>query len=296
MRCPKCHYLAFDSGERCRNCGYEFALALEAEDAPSPPELSIRATGPDGPLADLTLRPETPPGTRPRRRTTRGRPRSTERSTSDLPLFLDPDPANRAPLVRATPRAPLSVRATPARIRTPPPEMWSPPAAATGDDPSPPPGRTPVRDTPAGVTPRPELRPLATPADRVVAGCIDLVLVLAIDVGILYFTVRILDLPMAAILTLPRVPLLAFLALLNGGYFVVFTVAGGQTIGKMAKQIQVVGRDGTVHVGQAVTRTLGYFVSALPVGLGFVAMALGPDGVALHDRLADTRVVRCHPS
>ena len=26
MKCPKCGYLGFESGDRCRNCGYEFSL------------------------------------------------------------------------------------------------------------------------------------------------------------------------------------------------------------------------------------------------------------------------------
>src|ERR1051325_2638041 len=26
MKCPKCDYLGFDTGERCRNCGYDFSL------------------------------------------------------------------------------------------------------------------------------------------------------------------------------------------------------------------------------------------------------------------------------
>ena len=39
---------------------------------------------------------------------------------------------------------------------------------------------------------------------------------------------------------LPAVPMLAFLMLLCGGYFVLFTAAGGQTIGKMAAHIRVV--------------------------------------------------------
>ena len=34
MRCPKCHYISFDSGERCRNCGYDFSLSVDTrEDA-----------------------------------------------------------------------------------------------------------------------------------------------------------------------------------------------------------------------------------------------------------------------
>ena len=27
MKCPKCGYLGFESGDRCRNCGYDFSLA-----------------------------------------------------------------------------------------------------------------------------------------------------------------------------------------------------------------------------------------------------------------------------
>ena len=36
MRCPKCSYITFDSGERCRNCGYEFSFTMATGDAPDP--------------------------------------------------------------------------------------------------------------------------------------------------------------------------------------------------------------------------------------------------------------------
>ena len=26
MKCPKCSYLGFETGDRCRNCGYDFSL------------------------------------------------------------------------------------------------------------------------------------------------------------------------------------------------------------------------------------------------------------------------------
>ena len=44
MKCPKCLYIGFETGDRCKNCGYDFsllALADEAVDA-APPELAIR--------------------------------------------------------------------------------------------------------------------------------------------------------------------------------------------------------------------------------------------------------------
>jgi uncharacterized RDD family membrane protein YckC len=92
---------------------------------------------------------------------------------------------------------------------------------------------------------------------------------------------------------LPLLPLAAFFLLLNGGYFVAFTAVGGQSIGKMAVGIKVVGQeDGSVPLGQATLRTLAYLVSALPLGAGFVPGIIRPDRLALHDRLAHTRVVR----
>jgi uncharacterized RDD family membrane protein YckC len=44
MKCPKCEYLGFDTGDRCRNCGYDFSLM--AASAPEPAgELSLQTTG-----------------------------------------------------------------------------------------------------------------------------------------------------------------------------------------------------------------------------------------------------------
>jgi uncharacterized RDD family membrane protein YckC len=98
--------------------------------------------------------------------------------------------------------------------------------------------------------------------------------------------------------SLPMAPLVAFLALLNGGYLVTFVAAGGQTIGKMAAGTRVVPADPAalaaerVSFGQAVVRAAGYVVSILPAGLGFLPALAGRERRAVHDRLSDTRVVR----
>lgn len=103
---------------------------------------------------------------------------------------------------------------------------------------------------------------------------------------------------MADARALPVVPFLAFLLLLNGGYFAAFVAAGGQTIGKMASGIRVVpgGSNAESHervpVGSAIVRAAAYLVSALPAGVGFVPGLMSSDHRALHDRLADTRVVK----
>lgn len=67
----------------------------------------------------------------------------------------------------------------------------------------------------------------------------------------------------------------------------------GATPGKVLLELRVVdARSGErPALAQALVRYLGYFVSALPLGLGFVWAAVDREKAALHDRLARTRVV-----
>jgi len=41
MKCPKCSYLGFETGDRCKNCGYDFSLLLSGSPADDR-ELSLR--------------------------------------------------------------------------------------------------------------------------------------------------------------------------------------------------------------------------------------------------------------
>jgi len=89
MKCPKCQYIGFDTGDRCRNCGYEFALLLApshaADGAPEALDLTLHATAGGSPQA-----------------------------TPALPLFQDDNDPIDEPLVRtAAPRPPVAVRKTP---------------------------------------------------------------------------------------------------------------------------------------------------------------------------------------
>jgi hypothetical protein len=53
MKCPKCSYIGFEETDRCRNCGYEFALSDVHAAAPDMPMRYADDEG--GPLADLEL-------------------------------------------------------------------------------------------------------------------------------------------------------------------------------------------------------------------------------------------------
>ena len=127
---------------------------------------------------------------------------------------------------------------------------------------------------------------------RVLAALVDYAILLGIDVGVVYFTVRMAGLSMGEWRLLPIAPMLLFLALLKVAYFYSFTAVGGQTIGKMAAGTCVVADNGTpVDAARAMRRTSAGALSFLLLGLGFIPALFG-DGRALHDRLSGTRVIR----
>ncbi len=289
MRCPKCHYISFDSGDRCRNCGYDFSLATETPGNTTSLESDA---GPPTPLDDFALpdleRTETPAAGVRQPADKTWRPTDTV-TGFDLPLFADGDDR---PLVTppAVPRAPLAVRrATPAvpRLRTPAPE---PPERALPLEPE-------ARAATAAPTGQGErLAGDASPAwRRFGAAVVDAILLVAIDLAVLVMTLRLAGLGRDELGILPLVPFLAFLALLNGGYLVLFTAAVGQTLGKMAFGLRVLAADDETGrppgVGQAALRALASVLSFVPLGLGYLPALVGHDRRAFHDRLAGTRVV-----
>jgi uncharacterized RDD family membrane protein YckC len=148
MKCPKCLYIGFETGDRCKNCGYDFSLLALAEDEASDvPDLPLHqsaepaiafdvaparsdawtapvmdrfrdAPEPEAPALALSFAgpgAEIEPPSRPAPAAL-----STQLSTppafdeAALPLF-EPDAVDDEPLVKlpAVPRVPLSVRKTP---------------------------------------------------------------------------------------------------------------------------------------------------------------------------------------
>jgi uncharacterized RDD family membrane protein YckC len=150
MKCPKCLYIGFETGDRCKNCGYDFSLLGMADEGEEvPPELPLRQLEPavsgmtfdlssavdlrsipdldrfrDLPEADgpaMTLAPSFTDGDEPAVRPPAARvvapvPVAEAQPAEEpaLPLFL-PDAVDDEPLVRlpAVPRPPLAVRRTP---------------------------------------------------------------------------------------------------------------------------------------------------------------------------------------
>ena len=118
MKCPKCQYISFDSTERCRNCGYEFAFTAELAALDLPIQTGNEALGP---LEDFPIEPgfwgasehlvEEPKRQEPVA-PAENRPSPPPRpitSVFDLPLFKDRPIDDDTPLVApvSVPRPPL---------------------------------------------------------------------------------------------------------------------------------------------------------------------------------------------
>ena len=322
MRCSKCQYISFDNGDRCRNCGYEFSLSVDEEVL----DLPIRTDEPSGPLADFSLAdldaPTAAPVASVRSAPTpapsnpRNHMPAEASSSGELPLFGGGHRDDDAPLVKlpAVPRAPVSVRKSTVVQRSTQPQ---PPVFEEfeldleseddfdgdegageqfdDDDDAPvqrtAPIRRPAPPTAAGPV---EVAPIIP---RILAALIDLSLLIGMDYIVLRLTLRICGLQLTDAAAIPVVPFAAFLVLLNGGYVAAFTAVGGQTIGKMLTGIRVVTSEDDawtdrVRVGPSAVRALGYLLSALPAGLGFLPVLIGSERRGVHDRLAHTRVVK----
>jgi uncharacterized RDD family membrane protein YckC len=325
MKCPKCSYLGFETGDRCKNCGYDFSLLATPHEPPDP-DLNLQMpeetpsdadrswmdrlrTGleevteahemPEAALAD-------PPSIDPT---------VAARTESAFPLFEPRDEDDDEPLVKfpAAPRPPLSVRRTPeqprlpeqARLRSPsrPGRPDGPPLSLEFADepyatvPVEPVLRHPVEpamqvepdvDVATAVALEPEVSSLSR---RVAAGLTDHLILFGIDLVVLYSTLRMAGLTMADWQLLPPVPMIGFLLLLKLSYFGAFTAACGQTIGKMAAHIRVVADDAPLDPSRAVGRTMMSGLSLLALGAGFIPALIDPEHRALHDRMARTRVV-----
>jgi uncharacterized RDD family membrane protein YckC len=314
MKCPKCGYLGFEATERCRNCGYDFSLT---EPTPSL-ELPLRATSGDAALVDLELREDVPavaPDEPLHERSAAGfgRPEpkrgshvspqaSSLPAVSEAPAALAPvsrtadrDEAEDLPLFAPRPAGtPLAVRRPgqdgpkPRRPTTRPPRIEPPALPLTSE-------ATAVSDEadrpPAA---RPKVPEVAGLGRRLGAAILDLSLLLALDAGVMWLTLRIIGLAptLEDARAIRPIPMAGFLFVLAFLYLAGFTVGGGQTIGKMLIGIRVTGDDGRgVDITGAVVRALGCMAAVATLGLLFIPALVSTDRRAVHDRLAGTRVV-----
>jgi uncharacterized RDD family membrane protein YckC len=303
MKCPKCSYIGFEPTDRCRNCGFDFSLSAATAANPSETDLPMRESEPMGPMADFDLGDASrPPKVTPQTRSARRRQDASldpgllapAVTPTDLPLFGELPPED-VPLVRpAAPSAPLSVRrSTPAPTRSRAPLARRTPEREAEALPLDTTTALPADREPPPLSIAPAAGDIAPLGPRVAAAVLDWCLLLGLDLAVVYFTLRVSHLATAEILLLPLAPLLAFMVLLNGGYLALFTAASGQTIGKMAFGLKVVSGSGVpLTVGRALLRVVAVLLGTAAAGLGLLPAAFDAARRCVHDRLANTRVVR----
>jgi uncharacterized RDD family membrane protein YckC len=355
VKCPKCAYLGFETGERCKNCGYDFSLlASHAFDTPPPDsDVTIRAEDFTDESMDMWLRDLdqalptsnlahfadqiTPPTEDERAAESAPASQALEaerpeepvdlsfdprndlpeaaiaptaptphlRSVeSALPLFIPDDEDDDRPLVTlpAAPRPPLAVRRTPdvprlrdvSRFRSVEPaldfrgETESEAGPITDDRDG---GLDLNVDIARSVSGSEDLPSGSVGGRRLAAAVIDHVILLSIDLVVVYFTLRMAGLQASEWRMIPALPIGIFLGMMAFAYFAAFTAVGGQTIGKMATGIRVVGEDRRAVDGVAASRrTFTALLSYVTVGLAYLPGFFG-DRRTVHDRVSRTRVV-----
>ncbi len=300
MKCPKCGYLGFAQADRCRNCGYDFALVAPG----APADLSLRASDrSEVAVDDLVLIDAAAARLVDTDTDQRVASSHSDSTIADLPLFTPSPSFDHDTIVRsAPPRPPLAVRRA-----TPTPESLRALAEPTKGPSSD--GTDSELIMPLQATVSPAVRAsgttwgggdpvmprseIATIEMRAMAAAIDLGLLAVVDLLVVYFTLQVSGLAAGEIGKLPWIPLVAFLAVQNGSYLVAFT-AGGQTLGKMATGIRVVPAAAHVRLdlARALLRTAVWTILAMPVGLGLLTALFDDDRRGLHDHVAGTKVVR----
>jgi uncharacterized RDD family membrane protein YckC len=329
MKCPKCRYLSFEPELRCKHCGYDFSLAESSQPARTFDELEQQ--DPDIPMVDLQLRSaqidREPAPPRPLPTPAADMPLFLKRGVADLEVQREDreDDENDEESFLRVPTAP---RPLVVRRRSPEPPRQAPAVSSRGaaaighgddlldylrraePDPTPPalpaaaaslsrfvvPRRVQPRSAPEPMASEPIARAVDAPA-RLKAAAVDLGILVALNLTVILLTLRQCDLSVTQIARLPVIPMFGFLGSLAIGYLLMFNVVSARTIGKMIFRLHVVADSPEREADLAPTqRQLSYRAlltvpSVLLLGLGFLPGLVG-DGLAIHDRLTHTRVVR----
>ena len=325
MKCPKCGYLGFETTDRCRNCQYDFSLAPFSSD----PEMALQSAdrsvenGGDFELPAIKRQTDSLHSSALDLDRLFGEAESgAPASQGPTITIIDDDDEQPAPVAAAAEEVEIPLDDTPSDalpfddVPIVPPPAARPPLAvrrATAEVPRNRPRTTrPIKPESLRLEPETEVAAPAagknataetiaslmeTPSlgMRVGAGAIDAALLISLDAAVLYLTLRVTGLTNSLddVRILPPIPFVGFLALLAFTYVAAFTVAGGQTVGKMLMNLRVIGDDGRpIDAAGGMLRAAGCMLVPITFGLSYVPALVTSDHRALHDRLAGTRVVR----
>jgi uncharacterized RDD family membrane protein YckC len=134
---------------------------------------------------------------------------------------------------------------------------------------------------------------MASAAERILSGLIDLLFVGLIQLTLFYLTTHLVAQRVGALPSSALVAMGLVGAVMAAGYFLFFWSLSGQTLGKLLTGSRVVDRrGGALGFGRAALRLAATLVAALPLGAGFIGLWTDPERRGWHDRIAGTKVIR----
>jgi uncharacterized RDD family membrane protein YckC len=140
---------------------------------------------------------------------------------------------------------------------------------------------------------RDPMDPTAPMSDRLFSALADGLVLTTIALLLMFGGASAAGTGMLSFVSAAPVPFAVAWLIFGLSYGIFFVGTCGQTLGKMAMRIRVIGSS-SFHVGyaRATVRAMSYTVAMLPVGLGLLLALRDLEHRALHDRLSGTRVVK----
>ena len=129
------------------------------------------------------------------------------------------------------------------------------------------------------------------------AGIFERLFALVIDAILLFILLMLVLVLVGGVFGINSPEMLQFFSLLVtvGYHWYFWTSRNGQTPGKFALGIRVIKADGTaISNTDAVIRVIGYQVSALLCGFGYIWAIFDKQNQSWHDKLARTYIVRAN--
>ncbi len=140
---------------------------------------------------------------------------------------------------------------------------------------------------------RESMDPSAPVSDRVFSAIADGLVLLTMGILLAVAGAAAAGTPVLLFVAAAPIPLAAAWMLFGLVYGMMFIGTCGQTLGKMAMRVRVIGTDSfRVGYSRAARRALLYTLASLPAFLGLLPALKDPEHRALHDRLSGTRVVK----
>ena len=137
---------------------------------------------------------------------------------------------------------------------------------------------------------------LASPAERILSGFIDVAFVSLIQLTLFYLTTHAVGREITVLPVFVLVALGFVGTIFMSGYFIFFWSLSGQTLGKLLTGNRIVdssGKQEPLGIRCACLRLFGTLVSVLILGFGFLGLWTDAQRRGWHDRISGTCVVRC---